>query len=50
MRGLQGRTLMNLAMASCRVKPLHQYMYASAVAGARPKPASQHITSPSLFL
>lgn len=38
MRGLHGRTAMNVLMASCRLKPQHQYMYANAVAGALPKP------------
>ena len=41
MRGLHGRTAMNVPMASARLKPRHQYMYASAVAGALPRPAQE---------
>ena len=37
--GLQGRLAKKMSIACCRVKPLHQYMYASAVAGALPNPA-----------
>ena len=37
--GLQGREAKNVSMACCSVKPRHQYMYASAVAGALPNPA-----------
>ena len=39
--GLQGRLAKKVSMACCRVKPLHQYMYAKAVAGALPSPACQ---------
>ncbi len=39
--GLHGRLAKNVSMACCRVKPLHQYMYAKAVAGALPSPACQ---------
>ena len=40
--GLQGRSAKKVSMACCKVNPLHQYMYASAVAGALPKPAGSH--------
>ena len=39
MRGLQGRDALSVAIASSSARPRHQNMYASAVAGARPRPA-----------
>ena len=39
--GLQGREAKKMSIACCSVKPRHQYMYASAVAGALPNPANQ---------
>ena len=39
MRGLHARRDLSVWVASCSVNPRHQNMYASAVAGARPRPA-----------
>ena len=40
MRGLHAREAFSRVMALLSAKPRHQNMYASAVAGARPRPAS----------
>lgn len=40
-RGLQRRLEVSASRASGSCQPLSQYMYASAVAGARPRPATQ---------